>query len=205
LLACYRYARETLYQAPDTSLDFVQLWIRTGILAQFVAKAFAANLAVSLLAFVDPLSMYGGKYEAAKSGGSSDEREAADDMGTLEKQASDVRGAGPLTLGEEARVIELLQTAAFRSSIVWTMLLCGSVANIFYAIAEQDTDLPGQDVLWATVFAYGTAVAVGALICRCLFSNMEGGGGGSGKKRGSDSQLESKLSDAASNPVTSNS
>ena len=50
-------------------------------------------------------------------------------------------------------MIELLQTGAFRSSIVWSMLLCGSVANLFYAIAEQDTDLPGQDVLLATVFA----------------------------------------------------
>ena len=84
-----------------------------------------------------------------------------------------------LPLSQEARVITLLQTAAFRSSIIWSLLLCGSVANILYAIAEQvrcslwlveslfwaltfgeicrsqDTELPGQDVLWATLFAYG--------------------------------------------------
>ena len=85
-----------LLQAPETSLDFVQLWIRTGILAQFVAKAFAANLAVSLLAFVDPLSMYGGKYEAPKSALTT-EQEIADGSATLQKQASDARGAGEST------------------------------------------------------------------------------------------------------------
>ena len=70
------------------------------LLAQFVAKAFAANLAVSLLAFVDPLSMYGGKYEAPKI-------ETEDDEGE------------PMLLppDKQARVISLLQTAAFRASV----------------------------------------------------------------------------------------
>ena len=189
-----------LLQAPDTSLDFVQLWIRTGILAQFVAKAFAANLAVSLLAFVDPLSMYGGKYEAPKSARTTDD-ETADTSAELEKQTSDARGAGPLTLGEEARVIELLQTAAFRSSVMWSLLLCSSVANMFYAIAEQDSDMPKQDILWATVFVYGSAVTISALVCRCMFASKDGG---KKSRVRSDSQLESRLQ-ASSNPVSENS
>ena len=188
-----------LLQASDSSLDFVQLWIRTGILAQFVAKAFAANLAVSLLAFVDPLSMYGGKYEAPKSG--LNEHDAAEESSKLQKQASDVRGAGPLTLGEEARVIELLQTAAFRSSIMWSLLLCSSIANMFYSIAEKDFDLPGHDILWATVFVYASAVVVAAFVCRCMFQSKN-----SGKKSRdrSGSQLESSLQ-TSSNPVSENS
>jgi len=188
-----------LLQAPDTSLDFVQLWIRTGILAQFVAKAFAANLAVSLLAFVDPLSMYGGKYEAPKSGRATDCETT--DTSELEKQDSDTRGAGPLTLGEEARVVELLQTAAFRSSIMWSLLLCSSVANMFYAIAEQDFDVPKQDVLWATVFVYGSAIAISALVCRCMFTSKYGGKKSMGR---SNSQLQSQLH-SSSNPVSEHS
>lgn len=160
-------------------VDFV---LKAGCMpTKTAAKAFAANLAVSLLAFVDPLSMYGGKYEAPPprdddgddaeidpSGLDDDRRERSPSSSSeLKRQMS------KLPLSQEARIITLLQTAAFRSSIVWSLLLCGSVANILYAIVQQDMELPGEDVLWATLFAYAAAVVVAALFCKCLFGKLE--------------------------------
>ena len=149
------YARETLFSAPEAGVDFIQLWVSTGILAQFVAKAFAANLAVSLLAFVDPLSMHGGKYEAPKI-------ETEDDEGE------------PMLLppDKQARVISLLQTAAFRASVVWSFLLCSSVANLLYATlatVQDGTYVPGQDLLWVVLFVLVTGLGVMVLLCKCVF------------------------------------
>ena len=49
--------------APDSSLDGAAIWYKSGFPAQLLIKILLCNLILSLLNVVDPLCVYGGKYE----------------------------------------------------------------------------------------------------------------------------------------------
>mmetsp|Transcript_21801 Transcript_21801/g.32659 ORF Transcript_21801/g.32659 Transcript_21801/m.32659 type:complete len:288 (-) Transcript_21801:1140-2003(-) len=62
---CYNpsYAREYLKAPEEASVNFWDIWIKTGLLAMIMVKITIANFGIALMHFADPLGSCDGRYE----------------------------------------------------------------------------------------------------------------------------------------------
>jgi len=112
-----------LFIPPSFSLTWFDLWLQSGILGTFVILPAATNLVKSLLAYVDPLTLHGGRYEAPP--------------------ASFYRRSPPgFSYQAQLRIECLLRAEAFRGCLIWGIISAVSLINMMWAYEWSLFDEP---------------------------------------------------------------
>jgi len=122
-------------QPQEGKVDWVGILLRSGMFANVFAQLSVANFISSLLALVDPLSLFGGVYEAP----------------VPEFYAAPVA----ISSGKEHLIIRLLRVSAFRSCMIWGLLSLTVILNVvisFLMDFRQGKVELGTADAWGIVF-----------------------------------------------------
>ncbi len=140
------YAREEILVAEDSGLNFWELWIMSGLLANLIIKIAIANYGVALLRLADPFCSCQGTYECPP---------------TLCNDAGDE--ANQLIVDDEIRDIKAaeLRAVALRDTIIWGGITNSCLMALFAVAVSNLEEFTNEDyTLFGTILTISVVAPI---------------------------------------------
>jgi hypothetical protein len=160
----FMHARGKILESSENDLNFVELWITSGLLATFIVKIAITNFGVALLKLADPFCTCGGKYESPPI------RYTDPIEGSVEESAHLI--ANDRIKENKAASLRAL---AIRESLIWGFIANASLISLLVAavqnIVESKVQYTDQDYVIGGILIFITIFMV-PLICIILATCM---------------------------------